>query len=47
MNEAEKLLEATIDEISPLLEKDPNGDKFPGLWRIHAEISQYFDKVQA
>lgn len=47
MNEAEELLQATLDEISKLVEKDKDGKKFPGLWSLHADICQYLDKVQA
>jgi len=40
------LLTRTLDEISALVEKDPDGKKFPQLWSLHADICQALDEIE-
>jgi len=37
MNE---LLMATLEALDPILATDPDGEKYPELWAIHADICQ-------
>lgn len=43
-----ELMARTVEDLSKvLMPSDPNGEKFPGLWALHAEISQFLDSVGA
>lgn len=39
------LLNQTVERISKLVEQDPDGKKYPDLWALHSDISQYLDRV--
>lgn len=41
-----ELLAGVIEAITPLLDTDPNGEKYEALWSLHADISQLQDRVR-
>lgn len=43
--EMDETLTAALEAIGPLLDTDPNGEKYPELWELHANICQLQDRI--